>query len=321
MANPIHKQILSEQIKEKAHELGFDFCGISRAQALDEEARKLELWLNQGKHGEMQWMENYFDKRIDPRKLVEGAKSVVSLLYNYAPPKEEILHQQDGYKISKYAYGKDYHRVLKKKLKKLVFWLKDIVGDFQGRAFVDSAPVMDKIWAVRGGIAWQGKNSLAINPKQGSFFFIAELISDLELEYDNNPMRDYCGSCTRCLEACPTNAITEPYVVDASRCISYFTIELKDEIPTNVKGKFENWIFGCDICQDVCPWNRRSKPHQEPAFLPKEALQKMNKTDWQEITEEVFNQLFEGSPLRRTKFEGLKRNIKFVSEIKHSDKI
>jgi epoxyqueuosine reductase len=297
-------------IKTQAAELGFDFCGISRAEFLHEEAPRLEKWLREGKHGQMAYMANHFDKRLDPRLLVEGARSVVSLLYNYYP-EQEIPTEKDGYQISKYAYGTDYHFVIKDKLKGFIEAIREEVGDVNGRAFVDSAPVMDKAWARKGGLGWVGKHSNLINKQSGSFFFIAELILDLELEYDG-PVKDFCGTCTRCIDACPTDAITEPYVVDGSKCISYFTIELKEAIPEEVKGKFDNWIFGCDICQDVCPWNRFSKPHQEPQFLPNTHLKEMKASDWEEITEDIFRAVFQKSAVKRTKLEGLKRNIAFV---------
>ncbi|WP_051295923.1 tRNA epoxyqueuosine(34) reductase QueG [Eisenibacter elegans] len=298
----------TDWIKQEAQALGFLSCGIAKADFLEEEAPRLERWLHQNKHGQMHYMANHFDKRLDPRLLVEGAKSVVSLLYNYYPTNP--LPETDNYKISKYAYGTDYHFVLKDKLKTLLSRLQEHVGEVGGRAFVDSAPVMDKAWAARAGLGWQGKHSNLLSRKAGSFFFIAELIIDLELEYDA-PTADYCGTCTRCIDACPTEAIT-PYEVDGSKCISYFTIELKEHIPVEMKGKFENWIFGCDICQDVCPWNRFAKGHQEPAFEPHPDLKDMRKTDWEEITAEVFGKLFKKSALKRTKLEGLQRNIQFV---------
>lgn len=316
-ANPIQAQRLTEQLRQKAYEQGFMYVGVSKAEFLEEEAPRLERWLAQGKHGQMQWMENHFDKRLDPTKLVPGAKSVVSLAFNYFP-KEEILHEAGNYKIAKYAYGKDYHRVLKKKLKKIIFWLKEEVGQINGRAFVDSAPVLEKAWAVRSGIGWQGKNSNLIHKKAGSFFMLAELILDLELEYDG-PIRDYCGNCRLCLDACPTDAIPEPYVVDGSRCISYLTIELKERIPEAFSGQWKNWIFGCDICQDVCPWNRRAKAHQESRFTPNEKLKNMQKSDWEELTEELFEELFVGSPVRRTQYKGLKRNIRFLKVEQEND--
>ncbi len=302
----------TQLIKQKAAELGFAFCGVSKAEFLEEEAPRLEHWLNQNKHGQMSYMANHFDKRLDPRLLVEGAKSVVSVLYNYFPEKE-LFTESDDLKISKYAYGRDYHYVLKDKLKELIEFIQQEIGEVAGRAFVDSAPVMDKAWAKKSGLGWVGKHSNLLNRQMGSFFFIGELILDLELEPDS-PVKDYCGTCTRCMDACPTDAISEPYVVDGSKCISYFTIELREQIPVEVKGKFENWMFGCDICQDVCPWNRFAKPHHEPQFQPSEALQTMSRTDWEEITEEVFRVLFKDSPVKRTKLAGLKRNIDFLKK-------
>ncbi len=299
-------------IKQKAAELGFFYCGISEAGFLEEEAPRLENWLKRSMHGEMGYMENHFDKRLDPRILVPGAKSVVSLLLNYFP---EQTQPEDALKISKYAYGTDYHFVIKDKLKTLLELINEEIGEVDGRCFVDSAPVLDKAWAKKSGLGWVGKNSNLINPKSGSFFFIAELIIDLELEYDG-PIKDYCGTCTRCLDACPTGAITEPYVVDGSKCISYFTIELKGQIPEEVNGQFGNWVFGCDICQDVCPWNRFSTPHREPAFQPHEKLTQLSKSDWQEITQEVFQELFRKSAVKRTGFKGLQRNILFATDPK-----
>jgi epoxyqueuosine reductase len=298
-------------IKSKAKELGFSFCGISKAEFLHEEAPLLEEWLKRGYQGKMSYLENHFDKRLDPTLLVPGAKSVVSLTYNYFPEKE--LFDDKDLKVAKYAYGEDYHIVVKDKLKLLIDMLTQHAGQIEGRAFVDSAPVMERAWAKKSGLGWIGKNSLLLNREVGSFFFLAELIIDLELIYDG-PIKDYCGSCTACIEACPTDAIVEPQVVDGSKCISYFTIELKDQIPNDVKGKFENWIFGCDICQDVCPWNSFSKRHSEPKFDPKNGLKDITREEWLELTEEVFNSVFKDSPVKRTKFEGLKRNIKFVSE-------
>lgn len=309
MSNTITQNTLL--VKNIAQELGFDACGISKAEFLEEEAPTLEKWLKQQHHGKMQYMENHFDKRLDPRLLVPDSKSVVSLIYNYYP-KQKILHQDHELKISKYAYGKDYHLVIKDKLKRFFQEIQTQIGQVSGRVFVDSAPVMDKVWAKKSGIGWIGKHSNVINPKKGSFFFIAELILDLELISDA-PIRDYCGTCTRCIDACPTNAITEPYVVDGSKCISYYTIELKDEIEITQKGKFENWIFGCDICQDVCPWNRFATPHQEPHFEPHPDLKTMKKQDWEELTEEIFRDLFKKSAVKRAKFDGLKRNIKFAT--------
>ena len=296
-------------IKDKATELGFFYCGFSKADFLEEEAPRLENWLNLNYQGKMSYMANYFDKRLDPRLLVDDAKTVVSLLLNYYP--EEKQHSESP-KISKYAYGEDYHTVIKDKLKELIQFLKENVGDVNGRAFVDSAPVMDKVWAKKSGLGWIGKNSNLIHPKVGSFFFIAELIIDLEIEPDG-PMKDYCGTCTKCIDACPTDAIVQPYVVDGSKCISYLTIELKDELlPSEFKGKMNNWMFGCDICQDVCPWNRFSKITQEPRFKPNPLLLELNSTEWKELNEEVFNRMFKLSAVKRTKFNGLKRNIKFL---------
>lgn len=297
-------------IKSTASQLGFSFCGISKAEFLKEEAPLLEEWLHRGYAGKMGYLEKHFDKRLDPTLLVPGARSVVSLAYNYYPAKD--LARQSHLHVAKYAYGEDYHFVVKDKLKIFLEIIQAEVGLVQGRAFVDSAPVMERAWAKRSGIGWIGKNSLLLNREMGSFFFLAELIIDLELEVDG-PAKDFCGTCTACMDACPTDAIPEPYVVDGSKCISYFTIELKEEIPPEVQGRFEDWIFGCDICQDVCPWNRFSRPHQETRFEPHPDLELMTRKDWLEITEEVFNKLFERSAVQRTKFEGLKRNIGFVS--------
>ncbi len=296
-------------VKNTALQLGFDFVGIAKARQLDDEARRLEEWLNRGYHGEMRYMENHFDKRIDPTKLVEGAKTVVTLMYNYFTDEEQT--DPTAPKISKYAYGQDYHHVVKKKLRSLLETINTEIGEVNGRCFVDSAPVLERDWAKHSGLGWIGKNSLLINKKQGSFFFLAELIIDLELEPDA-PIRDYCGTCTRCIDACPTGAITEPYLVDGSKCISYFTIELKAAIPQEVAGKFDNWMFGCDICQDVCPWNRFSKRHDEALFEPHPDLLGLTKNDWEEVTEEVFRALFRKSAVKRTKFKGLKRNIDFL---------
>jgi len=301
----------SRLIKQEAQRIGFDFCGISKADFLGEEAPRLEQWLLQDMHGKMKYMENYFDKRLDPRKLVPGAKSVISFLYNYFPGQEQQV--EDAPKISKYAYGKDYHGVIKEKLAAMMHFINENIGDVHGRAFVDSAPVLDRAWAKKSGIGWIGKNSNLLTRQHGSFFFIAELILDLELDADAE-MEDYCGTCTACIDACPTDAIIKPYVVDGSKCISYFTIELKDQIPMNVSGKFDNWVFGCDICQDVCPWNRFSKPHAEPAFDPSNELMKMTRKEWEEITEEVFKKIFTNSAVERTGYKGLKRNLKFLSE-------
>lgn len=284
-------------------------CGISRAAFLEEEAPRLERWLKNNMHGEMGYMENHFDKRLDPTKLVSDSKSVISLLLNYAPSE---LQNEDSYKISKYAYGTDYHFVIKGKLKQLLHHIQEEIGDVHGRAFVDSAPVLDKAWAAKSGLGWMGKHSNLITKQAGSFYFIAELIVDLDLDYDS-PVTDHCGTCTACIDACPTEAIVAPYVVDGSKCISYFTIELKNEIPSNVRGHFDDWIFGCDVCQDVCPWNRFSQSHKEPLFNPNPDLLDMTKKDWNEITEDVFKNLFKNSAVKRTKFEGLKRNIDFLS--------
>lgn len=295
-------------IKEEAKRLGFLSCGISKADFLEVEATRLEDWLNKQRNGQMSYMENNFDKRLDPRLLVEGSKSVVSLLLNYYP---QEFQNNTSFKVSKYAYSQDYHFVIKDKLKELLFSIQNEIGDVSGRAFVDSAPVLDKAWAAKSGLGWIGKNSNLITQKVGSFYFIAELIIDLELEYDY-AVTDHCGSCTACLDACPTQAIISPYVVDGSKCISYFTIELKDNIPIEMKGKFDDWIFGCDVCQDVCPWNRFSKPHNEPLFSANSDLLSYSKKDWLELTEETFKQVFKDSPLKRTKFNGLNKNINFV---------
>lgn len=298
-------KIRTQIIKQKAAELGFDFCGISQAGFLKEEARRLETWLQRDYHGKMTYMANHFDKRLDPTKLVEGAKSVISVILNYFPEKE----LNTDLKISKYAYGEDYHFVLKRKLTGLLEFMQESIGDINARIFVDSAPVMDKVWAKKSGLGWVGKHSNLINREMGSFFFLGEIICDLELETDG-PIKDYCGTCTACIDACPTDAIAEPYIVDGSKCISYLTIELKENIPDEFKGKMQNWVFGCDICQDVCPWNRFSKSHKTPEFIPGEELK--NKKDWEEITEEIFKEIFKNSPIKRTKFEGFKRNIDFV---------
>jgi epoxyqueuosine reductase len=301
----------TQLIRDQAQNLGFDFCGISKAAFLEEEAPRLEQWLRQNMHGQMGYMANHFDKRLDPRLLVDGAKSVISLLFNYYPA--ETLPDTDNYQISKYAYGKDYHFVIKDKLKDLLQFIQVEIGEVNARVFVDSAPVMDKVWAKRSGLGWVGKHSNLINKQMGSFFFIAEIILDLELDYDA-PIKDYCGTCTRCIDACPTDAIAAPYVVDGSKCIAYFTIELQEAIPIEMQGKFGDWIFGCDICQDVCPWNRFSRPHQEPQFLPNDTLKEMHKKDWEEITEEVFKKVFKDSAVVRTKFKGLTRNITFTAK-------
>ncbi|WP_396603383.1 tRNA epoxyqueuosine(34) reductase QueG [Algibacter sp. R77976] len=295
-------------IKTEAKRLGFLSCGISKASFLEEEAPRLEKWLYKNMNGEMRYMENHFDKRLDPTKLVEGSRSVVSLLLNYYPSETQ---NKDSFKLSKYAYGTDYHFVIKDKLKSLLHFIQDEIGEVNGRAFVDSAPVLDKAWAAKSGLGWIGKHSNLLTQQVGSFYFIAELIIDLDLEYDS-ATTDHCGSCTACIDACPTEAITEPYVVDGSKCISYFTIELKENIPSAFKGQLDDWMFGCDVCQDVCPWNRFSKAHNEPLFNPHPELLSMSKKDWEEITEDTFKKVFQKSAVKRTKFSGLKRNINFL---------
>jgi len=307
-----NKHAYSQLIKTWAKDLGFLFCGISEAEFLEAEAPRLEAWLKNGMHGEMQYMENYFDKRLDPRLLVDGAKSVISLGLNYYT--DQTQTDSSSPKISKYAYGADYHHVIKEKLKRLLELINEHIGEVGGRAFVDSAPVLDKAWAKKAGLGWIGKNTNLINQKAGSFFFLAELIVDIELKYDIAPTADHCGTCTRCVDACPTDAIVAPYVVDGSRCISYLTIELKNEIPQEFAKKMDNWMFGCDICQDVCPWNKFSVIHSEPAFTPHPDLLGIDKKDWQEITEDVFQKVFKNSAVKRTKFSGLKRNISFLKE-------
>ena len=299
----------SQLIKKSAKNLGFLSCGISKAEFLEEEAPRFEKWLNEQKHGQMAYMENHYDKRLDPRLLVPGAKSVVSLLLNYYTDE----HQVEGApKISKYAYGTDYHFVIKEKLKQLFQILQEEIGEINGRVFVDSAPVMDKAWAGRSGLGWIGKNTNLINKKVGSFFFIAEMILDLKLDYDT-PVTDHCGTCTACIDACPTEALT-PYNIDASRCISYLTIELKDQIPSEFQNKMDDWSFGCDICQDVCPWNRFSKPHNEPLFEPRSELLEFTKKDWEELTETTFDIIFKNSAVKRTRYKGLKRNLAFLND-------
>jgi len=297
-------------IKQEAQRLGFSYAGFSKAQFLEKEAKQLDAWLNKKMHGSMDYMANHFDKRVNPALLVPGAKSVVSLLFNYYTAKKQ--RDVSAPKISMYAFGKDYHTVLKKKLKQLLKFIQAEIGAVSGRAFVDSAPVLEKAWAARSGTGWMGKNANIIHPKSGSFFFLAELILDLELEPDG-PLKDYCGTCTACIDACPTDAIAQPSVVDGSKCISYFTIELKDEvIPKEMKGAFDNWAFGCDICQQVCPWNRFSAQHSEPEFNPSEQMLNMTRREWEEITEDVFNNLFKNSPLKRAKHKGLQSNILFL---------
>ena len=301
----------SNFIKTQAKRLGFLECGIAKADFLEEEAPRLEKWLQNGYHGEMHYMENHFDKRLDPRLLVDGAKSVISLSYNYFPSE---VQQEGSYKISKYAYGQDYHHIIKDKLRELLQLVNDEIGEVSGRCFVDSAPVLERAWATKSGLGWNGKHSLLIQKQQGSFFFLAELIIDLELEYDVPFKTDHCGSCTRCIDACPTQAILPNNTVDGSKCISYLTIELKDAIPTGFEGQLQDWMFGCDVCQDVCPWNRFSKPHEESLFAPQESLLDMTKRDWQELTQETFSKVFKKSAVKRTKFSGLTRNINFLKK-------
>ena len=298
----------SKLIKTTAKNLGFLSCGISKAEFLDEEAPRLEQWLKEGKHGQMAYMEKNFDKRLDPRILVPGAKSVVSLLLNYYTDKQQV---KGAPKISKYAFGTDYHFVIKGKLKQLFQILQDQIGEINGRVFVDSAPVMDKAWAARSGLGWMGKNTNLITQKVGSFYFIAEMIIDLELEYDT-PVTDHCGTCTACIDACPTEALS-PYNIDASKCISYLTIELKDQIPHEFQNKMDDWTFGCDVCQDVCPWNRFSKSHNEPLFDPNPEMMDFKRKDWEELTEATFETIFKNSAIKRTRYEGLKRNLTFVN--------
>jgi epoxyqueuosine reductase len=305
----MQSQKYTQLIKDTAKKLGFQSCGIAKARFLAEEEARLSQWLSQKKQGEMAYMENHFDMRLDPRKLVDGAKSVISLSYNYFTSEKQS--DPNAPKISKYAYGEDYHFVVKNKLKSLLAIIQTEIGNVNARVFVDSAPIMEKAWAQQAGLGWIGKNANLINQQNGSFFFLAEIIIDIDLSYDA-PVTDHCGTCTKCIDACPTEAIVAPYVVDGSKCISYFTIELKNEFPKEVKGKFDNWMFGCDICQDVCPWNKFAKPHQEKLFDPSTALLSMNKKEWEEITAETFQVLFKNSAVKRTKFEGLKRNINWL---------
>jgi epoxyqueuosine reductase len=305
-------KVWTDLIKAEAKRLGFSFCGIAKAEFLEQEAPRLETWLKQEMHGEMQYMENHFDKRLDPRLLVDGAKSVISLGLNYFSSTKQ--NDPAAPKISSYAYGADYHFVIKDKLKHLLQFIQGNIGELNGRAFVDSAPVLDKAWAKKAGLGWIGKNANLINKNSGSFFFLAELIIDLELEYDVAPTADHCGTCTRCIDACPTEAIVSPYIVNGSRCISYLTIELKNEIPAEFKGKMDNWMFGCDVCQDVCPWNRFSVLHNEEAFKPDPDLLDLSRQDWEEITEDTFKKIFRNSAVKRTKFNGLKRNIGFLTD-------
>ncbi|TGD57257.1 tRNA epoxyqueuosine(34) reductase QueG [Flavobacterium humi] len=305
-----NKSKYTNLIKSEAKRLGFLSCGISPAGFLEEEAPRLENWLNNRMHGQMSYMENHFDKRLNPTLLVDDAKSVISLLLNYYPSE---IQNPESYKISKYAYGQDYHFVIKEKLKALLDFIQTQIGEVSGRAFVDSAPVLDKAWAAKSGLGWIGKNSNLLTKQTGSFYFIAELIVDLDLEYDH-ATTDHCGSCTACLDACPTEAIVAPYIVDGSKCISYFTIELKENIPLEMQGKFDDWAFGCDVCQDVCPWNKFSKPHNEPLFNPNPELLSFSRKDWEDITDETFRKVFKNSAVKRTKLEGLKRNIGFLKK-------
>ncbi len=306
----MNKEKHTQQIKNFAKQLGFDYCGIAKAVKLDADARRLEHWLHKGFNGTMQYMENNFELRIDPTKLVPGAKSVITLLLNYFPAEQQ---KENIPKIATYAYGQDYHEVIRSKLKLLLEYIKKNIGEINGRGFVDSAPVLERSWAQKSGLGWVGKNGNLINKQSGSFFFIATLITDLDLEYDDAFVKDYCGTCTKCVDHCPTEAILPDKVIDGSKCISYFTIELKDAlIPDAMKGKFDNWIFGCDVCQDVCPWNRFSKPNNEINFTPLPEILNFTKNDWEELTEESFKIIFKHSPLKRSKFDGVKRNLKFI---------
>jgi epoxyqueuosine reductase len=298
-------------IKQFTAQLGFDYCGIARAERLDDDAKRLETWLKKGQHGNMQYMENHFDLRVDPTRLVPGAKSVITVLLNYYPPQKQTSGTP---KIAKYAYGKDYHEVIRAKLNELMKLIKINIGDINGRGFVDSAPVLERTWAQRGGLGWVGKNGNLINKQGGSFFFIATLITDLELDYDEPAAKDYCGTCTKCIDACPTGAIADNKVIDGSKCISYFTIELKDQlIPGNMKDKFAEWMFGCDICQDVCPWNRFSTPTPEPSFRPLAEILSFSLKDWEDLSEEAFKSIFRYSALKRSRFSGIKRNLRFIA--------
>ena len=308
----MNKAVNSEFIKHTASALGFDFCGIAKAIQLDDDARRLERWLNNGMNGSMEYMQNHFDLRINPTLLVPGAKSVITLLLNYFPAQEQEI---DSPKIAKYAYGNDYHDVIRQKLNEFFFRIKEKIGAINGRGFVDSAPVLERAWAQKSGLGWIGKNGNLINKKQGSFFFIASIIIDLELIYDNPLVKDYCGTCTKCIDNCPTEAILPNKVIDGSKCISYFTIELKDAlIPDAMKGKFDKWLFGCDVCQDVCPWNRFSKQTNEPGFKPIPEIINFNDKDWEELTEEKFKIIFKDSPVKRSKFNGIKRNLHFINQ-------
>lgn len=308
----MNRSATTKQIRELARQLGFDFCGIAKAERLDDDARRLEQWLNKGMHGTMQYMANHFELRIDPTKLVPGAKSVLTFMLNYYPSAKQ---NENAPKISKYAFGNDYHDIIRSKLKLLLQSIKENIGDVNGRGFVDSAPVLERSWAVKSGLGWVGKNGNLISKQYGSFFFIATLICDLELEYDAPFAKDYCGTCTKCIDSCPTDAILPEKVIDGSKCISYFTIELKDAlIDETMKGKFQNWMFGCDICQDVCPWNRFSKPSSETGFTPISEILNLTTQQWEEMSEETFQQIFKHSPLKRTKFAGIQRNLKFIQQ-------
>ncbi len=303
--------IISKSIFQREAFLeGFDMIGFSKAEKLEKEANFLEQWLKEKKHGDMQWMETNFDKRVDPTKLLPGTRSVVSLMINYFPEEDWKLNEL---KVSKYAWGRDYHKVIKKKLKRMIGKLKEEIGDFQVRAFVDSAPVMDRAWAERAGLGWIGKNANLINKRSGSFFFLAELLTDLDFEYDAQKVKDYCGNCTRCIDACPTKAIESDRNINGSKCISYLTIEMEDQIPLEFKDKMNGWAFGCDVCQDVCPWNRNARPHQNTAFKPAPSLIDMSIEQWYQMTEESFFETFKGTPVMRTKWKGFSRNIQFLS--------
>ena len=306
----MNKEKHTQQIKSFAAQLDFDYCGIAKAVKLDADAKRLESWLGKGFNGSMQYMENHFELRVDPCKLVPGAKSVITLLLNYFPSAQQ---NSNAPKIAKYAYGTDYHEVIRSKLKLLLGQIKDTIGEINGRGFVDSAPVLERSWAQKSGLGWIGKNGNLINKQAGSFFFIATLITDMELEYDDAFAKDYCGACTKCIDQCPTDAILPDKIIDGSKCISYFTIELKDAlIPNAMKGKFDNWMFGCDVCQDVCPWNRFSKPNNEISFTPIPEILNFSTADWEELTEESFKIIFKDSPLKRSKFNGIKRNLRFI---------
>jgi len=303
-------QTRSEWVKTTAVELGFLDCRIAKADKLEDEEPFLDKWLKENKNGSMSYLEENFEKRLDPRRLVDGAKSVIVLSLNYYSDEKQV---KGAPKISKYAYGRDYHKVIKKRLKQFLYLLNEQFGEVNGRGFVDSAPVMEKAWARKSGLGWMGKHSNVLSKKAGSFYFIAELIVDLDLDYDT-PVTDHCGSCTACIDACPTQAIYEPYKVDGSKCISYYTIELKNAIPEAARGTLDDWAFGCDVCQDVCPWNRFSKSHSEPLFEPNQQLLEMSKRDWEEITQEVFSDIFQKSAVKRTKYTGLQRNIEFLKK-------